>query len=146
MPHSHAFFWCCCYMLCDLIGSFVFLRFIPRLPNVATMFMDVPHLFENFPSYIVICAIIFSRTVRLCWSSLSRDAFLVTKLRSMNTSSPCQTGNKEYCLMKVSPLHSRFSVVTQRSWGGALRDDARNGCVADYMYMKVTGEKYFNFL
>ena len=25
-----------------------------------------------------------------------------------------------------------FSVVTQRSsWGGALRDDAKNGCVAD---------------
>ena len=133
-------------MLCDLIGSFLFLRFIPRLSNVATMFMVFPHLFENFPLYIVICAIIFSRTVRLCWSSLSRDAFLVTKLRSMNTSSPCQTGNKEHCLMKVSPLHSRFSVVTPRSWGGALRDDARNGCVADYMYMKVTGEKYFNFL
>ena len=26
-----------------------------------------------------------------------------------------------------------FSVVTQRSsWGGALRDDTKNGCVADY--------------
>ena len=24
-----------------------------------------------------------------------------------------------------------FSVVTQRSWGGALRDDTKNGCVAD---------------
>ena len=24
-----------------------------------------------------------------------------------------------------------FSVVTQRLWGGALRDDAKNGCVAD---------------
>ena len=23
------------------------------------------------------------------------------------------------------------SVVTQRSWGGALRDDTKNGCVAD---------------
>ena len=30
-----------------------------------------------------------------------------------------------------SLLHSRFSVVTQR-WGGALRDDTKNGCVADY--------------
>ena len=29
-----------------------------------------------------------------------------------------------------------FSVVTQRSsglWGGALRDDTKNGCVADYL-------------
>ena len=25
-----------------------------------------------------------------------------------------------------------FSVVTQCSWGGALRDDTKNGCVADY--------------
>ena len=25
-----------------------------------------------------------------------------------------------------------FSVVTQRSWGGALREDTKNGCVADY--------------
>ena len=25
-----------------------------------------------------------------------------------------------------------FSVVTQRSHGGALRDDTKNGCVADY--------------
>ena len=25
-----------------------------------------------------------------------------------------------------------FSVVTQRSWRGALRDDSKNGCVADY--------------
>ena len=24
-----------------------------------------------------------------------------------------------------------FSVVTQRSWGGALRDNPKNGCVAD---------------
>ena len=24
-----------------------------------------------------------------------------------------------------------FSVVTQRLWGGALRDDTKNGCVAD---------------
>ena len=28
-----------------------------------------------------------------------------------------------------------FSVVTQRSsWGGALRDDTKNGCVADYVH------------
>ena len=28
-----------------------------------------------------------------------------------------------------------FSVVTQHSqWGGALRDDTKNGCVADYGY------------
>ena len=34
---------------------------------------------------------------------------------------------------KSSLLHSRFSVVTQSSlWGGALRDDTKNGCVADY--------------
>ena len=26
-----------------------------------------------------------------------------------------------------------FSVVTQRSWGRALRDDSKNGCVADYL-------------
>ena len=27
-----------------------------------------------------------------------------------------------------------FSVVTQRSsWGGTLRDDTKNGCVADYL-------------
>ena len=26
-----------------------------------------------------------------------------------------------------------FSVVTQRWWGGALRDDSKNGCLADYI-------------
>ena len=34
----------------------------------------------------------------------------------------------------LSPAHTAvFSVVTQRSspWGGALRDDTKNGCVAD---------------
>ena len=33
-----------------------------------------------------------------------------------------------------------FIVVTQRRslplWGGALRDDPKNGCVADYVFMK----------
>ena len=35
-----------------------------------------------------------------------------------------------------SLLHSRFRIVTQHSspllWGGALSDDTKNGCVADY--------------
>ena len=25
-----------------------------------------------------------------------------------------------------------FSIVTPHQWGGALRDDTKNGCVADY--------------
>lgn len=80
------------YMLRDPIGSFTFLRI--RLPKVKTILMVFHYLFKNFPlNIVVICAIIFSRTARLCWSSLSRDTFRVTKLRSMNTLSPCQTGN-----------------------------------------------------
>ena len=33
-----------------------------------------------------------------------------------------------------------FSVVTQRSRGEALRDETKNGCVADYF-----GSRFFNY-
>ena len=30
-----------------------------------------------------------------------------------------------------------FSVVTQCPWGGALREDTKNGCVADYINIQM---------
>ena len=39
----------------------------------------------------------------------------------------------ELCLMLFDVYTAVFSVVTQRLWGGALRDDTKNGCVADYV-------------
>ena len=39
-------------------------------------------------------------------------------------------------------LHSCLaSVVRQHLWGGALRDDTKNGCVADYTTAKHTMSK-----
>ena len=43
---------------------------------------------------------------------------------------------RELALFMVVCYTAVFSVVTQRSSprGGALRDDAKNGCVTDYLY------------
>ena len=46
-------------------------------------------------------------------------------------------GDFDIFLTEVVCYKAVFSVVTQRSsplsqWGGALRDDTKNGCVADY--------------
>ena len=35
-------------------------------------------------------------------------------------------------MLSVVSLAAVFSIVTQRSWGGALRDDTKNGCEGDY--------------
>ena len=36
-----------------------------------------------------------------------------------------------------------FSVITQRSSGGALRDDTKNGCVADYYSIRLAGSHFW---
>ena len=33
------------------------------------------------------------------------------------------------------------SILSSRLWGGALRDDTKNGCVADYRKTALTGYK-----
>ena len=42
--------------------------------------------------------------------------------------------------LSTSLLHSRFQSrhATSRLWGGALRDDTKNGCVADYLSATAT--------
>ena len=35
-------------------------------------------------------------------------------------------------MLSVVSLAAVFSIVTQRSWGGALRDETKNGCDGDY--------------
>ena len=39
--------------------------------------------------------------------------------------------NKKKPRLTVVSLAAVFSIVTQRSWGGALRDDTKNGCEGD---------------
>ena len=56
----------------------------------------------------------------------------------INSDSYPQSPNFRVIWRWVRLLHSCFSVVTQRSspqtrWGGAWRDDSKNGCVADYL-------------
>ena len=56
------------------------------------------------------------------WRTPSRS---VSRLFSINVL--CSRG------IPYSEPHCPTSVVTQRSlWGGVLRDDTKNGCVADY--------------
>ena len=35
-------------------------------------------------------------------------------------------------MLSVVSLAAVFSIVTQRSWGGGLLDDTKNGCDGDY--------------
>ena len=73
--------------------------------------------------------------------SLSKKLNLVPRFLSVNGSITC---NQDALLIVC--YTAVFSVVTQRSsplWGGALRDDTKNACVADYTF-EVIGSIWQN--
>ena len=75
--------------------------------------------FSHFPTAVIKSSCFSSNNIRLlCFSSLPLALFLL-----FTSVLVCYT--------------AVFSVVTQRSWGGTLRDDTKNGCVADYLSVDI---------
>ena len=60
------------------------------------------------------------------YSGRSKHAWALAKPLKEFPKSPIRLVQELVCYTAV------FSVVTQRCSGGALRDDTKNGCVADY--------------
>ena len=66
--------------------------------------------------------------------TLRKSANSRNKRKKLNQREKEEYNNRTWkALIHVVCYTAVFSVVTQRSsWGGALRDDTKNGCVADY--------------
>ena len=74
----------------------------------------------------------------ISWSSVSFSAYRVVGLgkrdwQQRQSDDSCGSPSFGRSPTKLVCYTAFFRVVTQRSsWGGSLRDDAKNGCVADY--------------
>ena len=86
--------------------------------------------FSKSSSLLTLSCIIIMMCVCVCvWVLPTGRSFLIVlDLRRIS----CHRFSPSEKLVCYTMYTAVFRVVMQRSWGGALRDDTKNGCVADY--------------